>query len=175
MAPCFRLRATLALAFSAGLLVLPLEGKALNVVYNGTTYDLETATGSYDSQPSLFATPANGGRMPWWGDEALANGLASQLAAGLSPFPYPPDGPLFATALNVATISGDVTASFFDLTTLGSTDVVMSGEFPRSSMQTYVLLTVPAPLPLAAPAVVFTASRRLRRLSSRLRRQSRRP
>jgi hypothetical protein len=174
MATRFRLHGPLVLAFSAGLLVLPLDCKALNVTYGGTTYDLEIYTGSYNSQPSLFATPALGGRMPWWGDEALANGLASVLAGGLSPFPYPSQGPLFATALSFDIDNVPiVTASFYDLTTINDTQTVLTGDFSRASTQTYAVLAVPAPLPIAATTLWLSATKRLRRLSARLRRHPR--
>ncbi|MEB3316776.1 MAG: hypothetical protein VKO39_01340 [Cyanobacteriota bacterium] len=176
MATRLRLPGTLVLAFSAGLLALPLNGRALNVVYDGTTYDLEIYTGSYDSQPSLFATPAQGGRMPWWGNYLLATGLASALADGLSPSPLPPLGPLFATAFVGANINEEVSATYFDLGTLGTTNVVLSDAFSRSSSQSYVVLaTVPAPLPIAATTLWLTATKRLRRLSARLGRQTGRP
>ena len=165
--------APLALALGAGLAFTPQKARALNVDYNGTTYDLRIYTGSYDSNPSIFATPANGGSMPWWGNSGLANGLSAELAGSLSPFPYPEMGPLFATSFVSSSSGAEINASYFDLTSLGVTDVVASGSFGRTSVNAYVynyLDPVPAPLPIAATAVCFSATRRLRRLTASLRR-----
>lgn len=168
--------ASLVLAVVASLAVNPQTARALNVDYNGTTYDLRIYTGSYDRNPSLFATPANGGLMPWWGNTTLANGLAAQLAGGLSPFPYPEMGPLFATSFVGSKSGEEVNASYFDLSSLGITDLVTSGSFDRTRIQTYAYNNpdpVPAPIPVAVTAVGFAATRRLRRLSVSLRRHRR--
>lgn len=171
MPPRDRLLAPLALVLLTTLATAPREARALAVDYNGTTYDLEIYTGSYDSQPSLFATPTNAGRMPWWGNTALANGLATQLADGLSPIPYPAFGPLFATSFDTLSLGEEVTASVFDLSTLGGTNLVLSWGFDRATTYSYVMAAdpVPAPLPMVAAVVVLSAERRLRRLSTRLR------
>lgn len=168
--------APVALALFASLALHHQTAHALNVDYNGTTYDLQIYTGSYDHNPSIFATTENGGLMPWWGNSTLANGLAAQLAGGLSPFPYPEMGPLFASSF-VGSMSGaQVRASYFDLGSLGITDLVTSGSFDRTSTQTYVFnnlnsdpAPVPAPVPIAVTAVCFSATRRLRRLAASLR------
>ena len=159
------------LALTALLTFSAQAGRALNVVYDGITYDLEIYTGSYNSSSSAFDKPANGGRMSWWGNDDLANGLARVLAGGLSPFPYPPYGPLFATSLDSSLLGQEVSASFFDLDTLGSSDLVSTAQFDRASQQTYVVesATVPAPVPLVLTAVCLSTTRRLRRLSDRLR------
>lgn len=161
----FRSMAPLALVLCASLANAPREAQALTVEVDGTTYDLTIYSGSFDSNTSFFATPANGGKMSWWGNESLAQQLASKLAAGLSSPPLPSNGPLFAFAFN----SPYVSASYFDLTTLGNGDLVVTDdEVSPSTPQTYVVENnpVPAPLPILATAVCFTAIRRLRRLSS---------
>ena len=160
----FRSMAPFALVLCASLANAPREAQALTVEVEGTTYDLTIYSGSFDSNTSFFATPANGGKMSWWGNETHAQQLASKLAAGLSSTPLPSNGPLFAFAFN----SPYVSASYFDLTTLGISDVVDTVEVSWSSQQTYVVENkpVPAPLPILATAVCFTAIRRLRRLSS---------
>lgn len=161
-----------AFVISVTVATFPNEARALSVVYDGVTYDLEIYTGSYDSNPAYFALPANGGRMRWWGNPTLASALAGQLLGGLSPTPYPSNGPLFATMFNAADVNAEVTVNVFDLTSLGSTDLVNEETVARGSSQTYVVeaTAVPAPVPLVATAVCFTATQRLRRLSSRLRR-----
>jgi len=149
--------------------------QAITVVVSGNSYDVEIFSGSYNNDPSLFATPASGGRMPWWGDSLLADEFASQLGAGLSPSPLPAFGPLFAHTYSPST----VTASVLDLSTLGITDFVDSSfNVASNSSESYVVLvsspstpSVPAPLPIFGALAAFRASRRLRnrlRLSSHL-------
>jgi hypothetical protein len=146
----------------------PQAARALNVVVQGTTYDLQLYSGSYTSNPSFFQSTASGGRMPWWGNPSLADDLAGQLANGLSPTYAdgdPVEGPLFATAFHGLSIGSEITSSFFDLSTLGITDVVTTGSFDSSSTLSYAVVAAPAPapLPILGVAAGFSASRRLRR------------
>ena len=164
--------ASLALAggIATVLLASPKAAEAVVITNGGVNYDVEIYNGSYAANPSYFATPANGGRMPWWGDQSLAAILADLLGAGLSPNPLPNDGPLFAWDLGNVT-AGNVDADYLDLTTLGTSYLVTSGDYGPSTTQTYVVLVtpppasaaVPAPLPLFGAAAAFGASRRLRR------------
>ncbi|MFN9546245.1 MAG: hypothetical protein ACK6AD_04120 [Cyanobacteriota bacterium] len=167
-----RLFAPLALVLITAVIASPRDARALTVVYNNITYDLEIYNGSYEHQTSLFATPANAGRMPWWGNTALADALAGQLADGLTSPPYPAFGPLFATSFDSASPGEEVTASVFDLSSLGGPSAVLSWGYDRAIPQSYVVAAtaVPVPLPVAAAVVVLSAERRLRRLSARLRR-----
>ena len=137
---------------------------ALTVQVNGANYDLSIYSGSYTSNIVDFELPANGGRMPWWGQPTLAADFAFALAAGLSPTPLPADGPLFATAFT----GTDVEATYYDLSTLGITDVINENvAFDPTSTQSYVVadspVSVPAPLPLLGAAAGFSVARRLRR------------
>lgn len=157
--------AALALLAAAALGSLsPQSAAALTVQVNGATYDVELYTGSYNSNAAVFQLPASGGRMPWWGQPTLAADFAFALAAGLSPTPLPADGPLFATAYT----GTDVEAAYYDLTTLGTTDVINENvAFDPNSSQSYAVVTspatVPAPLPLFGAAAAFACARRLRR------------
>jgi hypothetical protein len=159
-------RSATAAAFAAASLVSLGHQPALAVTVqvNGADYDLTIYSGSYNNQPGYFQTPANGGRMPWWGQPSLASDFAFALAAGLSPTPLPANGPLFATAYNGSVVE----ASYYDLSTLGSTDVINENmPFAPGSVQSYAVLSnpapVPAPLPLFGAAAGFSAARRLRR------------
>jgi hypothetical protein len=160
----------LSASVAASLFSFPQAARALNVVVGGTTYDIQLYTGSYNSNPSFFETPSNGGRMDWWGNPALADALAGQLANGLSPTYTdgdPVEGPLFATSFDGSSLGAEVSASYFDLSTLGITDVVTSDSFDRTASFTYAVTqsntSVPAPLPFLGLAGGFAASRRLRR------------
>lgn len=163
----------LSASVSASLFTSPQAAHALTVVVGGTTYDLQLYSGSYNSDPSFFQTTANGGRMPWWGNATLAEALAAQLANGLSPTYTdgdPVEGPLFATSFDAQSLASDVGASFFDLSTLGITDVVSTGSFDRSASLGYAVTTTPAPgpLPILGLAAGLSTARRLRRRSLRL-------
>jgi hypothetical protein len=160
----------LSASVAASCFSFPQAARALNVVVGGTTYDIQLYTGSYNSNPSIFQTPANGGRMDWWGNPTLADALAGQLTNGLSPTYTtgdPVEGPLFATAFDGLSLGSEVSASYFDLSTLGITDVVASASFDRTASFTYAVTksntSVPAPLPFLGLAGGFAASRRLRR------------
>jgi hypothetical protein len=158
----------LSASVSASLFTSPHAARALNVVVDGYTYDLQLFTGSYSSNPTIFQSTTTGGQMPWWGNPTLADALAGQLANGLSPTYTPGDpveGPLFATSFAGSSPGAEITASFFDLSTLGITDVVTSGSFDGSVSLTYAVSSapVPAPLPLLGLACGFAATRRLRR------------
>ena len=135
---------------------------------NGSDYDLALYNGSYMDQPGIFDTPDHGGRMPWWGNSSLAADFAYALAGGLSPTPLPADGPLFATAATANT----VLATYFDLSTLGTTDVINQDiPFGAAGTQAYAVLSepaaVPAPLPIFGAAAAFSCATRLRRRSLR--------
>lgn len=155
---------------AASLFSFPQAARALNVTVGGTTYDIQLYTGSYNSNASIFKTPANGGRMDWWGNPSLAEALAGQLSNGLSSTYTagdPVEGPLFATSFDATTVGGEINAYYFDLSTLGITDVVSSASFDRTASFTYAVSTsnpaVPAPLSFLGLAGGFAASRRLRR------------
>ena len=150
--------------------VMASPARAISVTVNGSNFDLELFNGSFDSDASLFATPAGGGRMPWWGDSTLAEEFAVQLGAGLSPTPLPAYGPLFAHTF-MSAAPATVVASALDLPTLGITDLVDSSyTAPSSSAQSYAVLvappstaSVPAPLPILGAVAAFRATRRLRK------------
>ena len=60
------------------------EAHALVVNVGGQDYDVTTFTGSFNDNLSKFATPANGGVMPWWttGPEGTS-ATAAQFAAAV--------------------------------------------------------------------------------------------
>jgi hypothetical protein len=58
----------------------PAYALSVTVPVGGVDYLVTTFEGSYESNASKFATPANGGLMPWWGDQFLAKQFAASLA-----------------------------------------------------------------------------------------------
>jgi len=55
-----------AAAASAAISLSPGSAQAYVVTVGGVQYDVTTFTGSYNDNISKFATPAQGGVMPWW-------------------------------------------------------------------------------------------------------------
>ena len=152
-------RRTLALSIAAPLALLlnqPDAAKAININVNGTGYDVELYTGTYDANNSYFGLPPLG-RMPWWGNENFALDASDALADGLGVDATTGDGPLFAYAF----IGGDVSAAYYN-GGLSQTDTTLN----RTATYGWVVLTqsqpVPAPAPLLGAAAAFSASRRLR-------------
>ena len=149
--------------FSLSLVVLAsTPASAVVVQVNGNDYDLTTYNNSNLAIPSLFDLPANGGKMPWWGDSDLAATFAQQAFNSLGEGSVPGSGPLFAFELN-----GD---PFFDVTSWKQDLLnasIQTQEFtPQSTLATYAILSpvpTPAPLPLFGIASAFHAARRLRR------------
>ena len=77
------------------------QAQAFVVNVGDQDYAVTTFTGSYNANTSKFATAANGGVMPWWGDEALVNEFAIKVGFMGYPTgePFNGDrsaGPLFA-------------------------------------------------------------------------------
>ena len=159
----------------------PLQVQAIDVVVNGTTYDVTIFPGSFNNNQAKFNTPSNG-VMPWFGNEGLAAQFALALGTSLGPvginrITYPTGSvnysDLFATqivtlpsgSVNVfgqALASNLVAASFFT-----------NGVIPRYWAQAVAKLpakaasAVPGPLPLIGMAFAYGYSRKVR---SRIRR-----
>ena len=72
----------LGIALAMGVLTAG-QAQAFVVNVNGQNWDLTTFTGPNDSNVSKFATPANGGAMPWWGQAALAGQFANAVRSNL--------------------------------------------------------------------------------------------
>ena len=148
------------LAVAAGSLALafapnPAEALVVPVNIGGTNYDITTFEGSYADSSAKFATPANNGLMPWWGDGSLAVLFAQAVGDRLG---YP-------------NLSGDDTPYFaFELFGADLNSRLSNGAYSTSSGSdpyTYAVLAsptaVPGPLPLFGAAAAFGVSRRLRR------------
>jgi hypothetical protein len=150
--------------------VLALPARATSVTVGGQSYDLTLYDGSYSANSSFFDLPANGGRMPWWNDQSLAEDFAAALLHGLNTPPLPTYGPLFAFDYS-AGAPGLVSYSVLDLSTIGILPFVDSSfTVAETSSQSYAILvespptaSTPAPLPILGAAAAFRSSLRLRR------------
>jgi hypothetical protein len=61
-----------AAAALAAISLSPGSAQAFVVTVGGVQYDVNTFTGSADANAVKFNTPANGGMMPWYGNQSLA-------------------------------------------------------------------------------------------------------
>ncbi len=169
------------LAAAAGTLSLALAPnpvQALVVTVGGTQYEVSTFTGSYNSNLSKFNTAANGGVMPWWGNNQLAVDFSTAVGTSLG-LPNPSFyvitanvGPIFAYGFRQFFFE-DVTVSASYLKTDVQTYYGYSPPAALTATATYAQATVyapppppsdvPGPLPLFGAAAAFGMSRRLRR------------
>ncbi len=53
--------------------------KAIQVITNGTTYDVTSSVATYDTDTSRFTTV----EMPWWGSQSLAQTFRNTIGVGL--------------------------------------------------------------------------------------------
>jgi hypothetical protein len=153
-----------AAAALAAISLSPGSAQALVVTVGGTQYDVTTFTGSYNSDTNKFETAANGGVMPWWGSDSLAEAFASHvgIAMGLPNYSNT-HGPLFAWRFrlqdaidNCYYISGTTGCGIAN----SSNTHVYAQATPYAAPSTP---PVPGPLPLFGAAAAFGFSRKLRK------------
>jgi len=136
------------------------ESKAAIFTVGGQDYDVTTFSGSYNGNLSKFATPANGGVMPWWGDQALALQFSAAVNNSFGMI-NPGAGPLFAWGYNITL--GVRTANFTNSGSNqlgGLTFLNVSRNWAQATLVPPA--PVPGPLPILGAATAFGMSRRLR-------------
>jgi hypothetical protein len=148
------------------------QAQAIIVNVNGLDYDVTTFTGTYNDNPSKFATAANGGVMPWWGNSSLAYDFALAVGSSLGywhPNDYPDNGPDFAYGYD-DTQHGHALPGWWwngNFNFVGSSgqrtfdNTVWAQVAPASSA------AVPGPLPALGAAAAFGYSRKLRQRINR--------
>jgi hypothetical protein len=137
---------------------------AVPVVVNGTTYDVTTFTGSYNSNSSRFTT----NEMPWFGSQSLAQQFATAVGIQLGKPNLGSGGPYFAFSIGTDPEGRpQVSASYYEF---GSIIPTVTGIGAGENFNgTYAFVSAPAPsavpgpLPLFGAAAAFGMSRRLRR------------
>ena len=166
-------RGGLKISLAAGLALASIgltAGEAHAVVVNvgGQDYDVTTFTGTYDDYASKFATPANGGVMPWW--EGNTTNTVDPFVTAVGSLLGEPNtifgdtfGPIFAK-------DGYVYGRYYgyngnnqiqDYLRSGSESRVWAQVAPASSA------AVPGPLPALGAAAAFGFSRKLRKRINR--------
>ena len=165
-------RFQLALGATAALAAISLSpgsAQAYVVTVGGVQYDVTTFTGTYELNASKFATPANGGVMPWWeggGTGTLAGQFATQVGLGLGTpnsgtggdHPFSPSGPAFAYRLFAGVQNIRVNSS--NTTFSARLDDYTNYTYAQATLYT---APVPGPLPLLGAAAAFGFSRKLRK------------
>jgi hypothetical protein len=149
-----------AAAALAAISLSPGSAQAYVVTVGGVQYDVSTFTGSYNDNIGKFRTPANGGVMPWWSNESLANAFSTALAGSLG-FPNPASrAPLFAWVCSSSDCPDVFSKAYFGT----ATSTVDNGAHQSRIYATATLYTpVPGPLPLFGAAAAFGFSRQLRK------------
>jgi len=141
-------------------------GKAQAFVVNvgGQDWDVTTFTGSYNANSSQFATAANGGVMPWWGDSSLASQFATQVGTNLG-LPNPiPNGGFFGPGFAYQT---SPFVNYFQrfgnvATILNAINLSNQNAWAQATLVTPPPAPVPSPLPALGAAAAFGYSRKLR-------------
>jgi hypothetical protein len=144
------------------------QAQALLVTVNGQQWNVTTFTGSYNSNVGKFATPQNGGVMPWWTNANLGQQPAIDFATAINNqlgFPNTaynrPFGPFFAWTLKGSSPSTQLGSRAWDSNGfvnnpgdifLSDTTVTWAQAYP-----------VPGPLPVFGAVAAFSFSRKLRK------------
>lgn len=157
-------RAALALLSSTAVTVLsPAAAPAVVVTVGGSSYDISLIETSQATSTSLFSALPPQGRMPWWGDPALAYDFAVQVYDQLGDGSTAGYGPLFAHGVSGGWVLGILQSTGDPLDAIDQT--------PATNLPVrYAIASapVPGPLPLFGVAAAFGWSRRLRqRIGSR--------
>jgi hypothetical protein len=173
-------RPKLALISVVGLVALavalPQQVLAIDVVVDGTTYDVTIFSGSYNNNRAKFNTPPSG-VMPWFGSDMLATQFALALGTslgtiGINRIAYPLNGSnnyggLFPTRI-VSLSPGSVNVFGQALTSnlaMTTSSFFTNGVIPRYWVQAVAKVratAVPGPLPLVGMALAYGYSRKVR-------------
>lgn len=125
---------------------------ALSVNVGGQTYNIETLSGSYDSNASLLQS------QPWWNSAPIAADFASAVGTGLG---LPNNNGTIGPYFSAFDFSG-----LFNLIVYSDSAGQVSGILTDNSTQySYAVTTsaVPGPLPILGAFAAFGFSRKLRK------------
>ena len=154
-------------ASCVALCLAPNSAEAVSVTVGGTTYDVTSFSGTYNANSAKFNTFANGGSMPWWGNQGLAEQFAEAVGVSLGTPVANTYGPEFAHKLSPSLfgpiyVDGEVFLSPSNVPTYGYT-TTETGTYATATLAPPPPAAVPGPFPLFGVAAAFGMSRRLRR------------
>ena len=152
------------------------SAQAYVVSVGGVQYDVTAFTGSYDDNTSKFQTAANGGMMPWWGNQAAAMEFASAVGTQVGTqwewgagafFGYSRDSDSF-DYYGIEYTANYVNFAFFDtyfgITSYSDWSTDSSNIlWAKATLASSPAAPAPGPLPILGAAAAFGASRKLRR------------
>ena len=177
--PCFAMRRCsfsltplpkLALGAAAALAAISLSpgsAQAYVVTGGGVQYDVTSFTGSYNDNTSKFQTAANGGMMPWWGNDSAAVEFASAVGTQVGTQSSQPGAvsAFFGYSRYIDPV--DDMSSYLELfyTNNGNTQYASwpTGDSSLLWAQATLYTPVPGPLPLFGAGAAFGFSRQLRK------------
>jgi hypothetical protein len=153
-----------AAAALAAISLSPGSAQAFVVTVGGVQYDVTTFTGSYNSDTNKFETAANGGVMPWWGSDSLAEAFAYEvgLEMGLPNYSNT-HGPLFAWRFRLQDAAIDNCYYISGTTGCGIANSSIPYVYAQATPYAPPSTPVPGPLPLFGAAAAFGFSRKLRK------------
>jgi len=163
-----------AAAAVAAISLNPGSARAYVVTVGGVKYDVTTFTGTYTANTSKFATPANGGLMPWWSSSGNSSAVAFATAVG-NYF-----GPNVYYAFNDQGAGYPIPGNRFNVILWQGAGYTGTGVGADTSYKFAIASRfepLPGPLPLFGAAAAFGFSRKLRTRiqGSRLQVSSRQP
>ena len=146
-----------AAAALAAISLSPGSAQAYVVTMGGVQYDVTTFTGTYNDNISKFATPANGGVMPWWGNGTSAVSFATAVGNYFGPDTY--------YSYNDLGAGWPIAGDRFNVILWQGSDFTGSGLGVNSSVRyaSASQVRAPGPLPLPGAAAAFGFSRKLRK------------
>jgi hypothetical protein len=146
-----------AAAALAAISLSPGSAQAYVVTVGGTQYDVTTFTGTYNDNISKFATAANGGVMPWWGNGTSTISFATAVGNYFGPNTY--------YAYNDRGAGWPNPAARFNVILWQGSGYTGSGVGANSSLKyaTASEVRAPGPLPLFGAAAAFGFSRKPRK------------
>ncbi len=170
-------RQTLGVALAMGALTAG-QAQAFVVNVGGQDWDVTTFTGSYNDNISKFALPTNGGVMPWWSSNSLAQEFMTQVGSSLGwPNKYfngfndrlrGPFFPYVANPPNPPTITENTITSWLWTNSdfyppSKSSDYLNTNYSWAQATQVSTAPPAPGPLPALGAAAAFGFSRQLRK------------
>lgn len=156
-------RIALKAAFGAAVVIGVLgagQAHAFVVDVNGKKWSVTTFTGTYTANSTKFATPPAPGKMPWFGNQSLAETFATAVGSALG-FPNPPGsgilGPYFTYRAPDNTVNNSVACNASLICNITYGPAPSDNRFWAQADE-----VVPGPLPLFGAAAAFGCSRKLR-------------